>query len=299
MFLFAVAWVVERRHPIEPNQPKSEIFLDYELGLASVILARAFAPITGVTVAMEVNKAGGGLIALRADGWWFPLSLGVVLLAVELQAYWFHRLQRCVPFLWSMHSLHHSAEAMSAATSPRKYWVEQAILSAFLPNVAMLFKVPAEVLLCTPYIFITEHLAHMNFRVPLGPLMPVFNNPQFHRIHHSVEPQHYDKNFVRTCRSSMSFLERPGYPVRDEFPRAAWRRGRSRRALLRGSFGLFGMSRWCANCWSQFQRRRKGPCTPSPDENSLDAMDAVPARSIIPSRLSCVRSIRTWNKNGA
>ena len=80
--LFAIAAIVERRHPIEPDQSRSEIFLDYKLVFANVFLARAFAPISGVIVAMWISMGGGGLIPLRADGWWFPLSLVIIVLSV-------------------------------------------------------------------------------------------------------------------------------------------------------------------------------------------------------------------------
>jgi sterol desaturase/sphingolipid hydroxylase (fatty acid hydroxylase superfamily) len=37
---------------------------------------------------------------------------------------------------------------------------------------------------------------HANVRVNFGPLTPVIAGPQWHRIHHSVEPDHRDKNFA-------------------------------------------------------------------------------------------------------
>jgi sterol desaturase/sphingolipid hydroxylase (fatty acid hydroxylase superfamily) len=217
--IVALAWVVERRHPIEPGQSRSEILLDYKLALANVVLKRAFAPLAGVIMAMGVNMAGGGFIALRADGWWLPLSLAIVIVTVDLEGYWLHRLQHSVPFMWSMHSMHHSAEAMNAATGARHYWVEQAIIAAFLPSAAMVFKIPDEVLRFVPYFYITEQLAHMNAKIQLGALTLVFNNPQFHRIHHSVEPQHLDKNFCKALPIFDIIFGTAWIPGKDEFPR--------------------------------------------------------------------------------
>jgi sterol desaturase/sphingolipid hydroxylase (fatty acid hydroxylase superfamily) len=37
---------------------------------------------------------------------------------------------------------------------------------------------------------------HLNVRLPLGPLTPVIAGPQWHRIHHSIEKRHTDKNFA-------------------------------------------------------------------------------------------------------
>ena len=219
LFLFAAASIVERRHAVEPDQSRSEIFLDYKLVAANIFLTQVFAPVSGLIVAMGVSLAGGGFIPLRADGWWFPLSFAVVILSVELQGYWLHRLQHSVPFLWSMHSLHHSAEAMTMATGARHYWVEQAIIAAFLPGVAMVFKIPMEILRFMPLFFIAEYLAHMNMKVRFGSLMLVFNNPQFHRIHHSIEPQHRDKNFCKNLPIFDVIFGTVWVPGRDEFPR--------------------------------------------------------------------------------
>jgi sterol desaturase/sphingolipid hydroxylase (fatty acid hydroxylase superfamily) len=218
LLVFGAASIVERRHAIEPGQPRSEIILDYKLAAANAIFAQIFAPLSGVIIAMGVSMAGGGFIALRADGGWFLLSLAIVILTVELQAYWFHRLQHCVPFLWSMHSLHHSAEAMTTATGARHYWAEQAIISAFLPGAAMVFRIPPQILLVMPLFFITEYLAHMNAKVRLGPLTLVLNNPQFHRIHHSIEPQHHDKNFCKNLPVFDLIFGTAWIPGRDEFP---------------------------------------------------------------------------------
>jgi len=234
VLIVAVAWVVERRHPIEPGQSRSEIFLEYKLVLAIVFLKRAFAPFAGAVAAMGVNMAGGGFIPLRADGWWLPFSLAVVVLAVELEGYWFHRLQHSVPLLWSMHSLHHSAEAMNAATGARHYWVEGAIIAAFLPSVAMVFKIPPQILQLVPFFFLTEQLVHMNAKVQLGPLTLVFNNPQFHRIHHSVEPQHFDKNFCKNLPILDVIFGTAWRPQKDEFPRTGLSTGEKPASLLEG-----------------------------------------------------------------
>jgi sterol desaturase/sphingolipid hydroxylase (fatty acid hydroxylase superfamily) len=39
--------------------------------------------------------------------------------------------------------------------------------------------------------------AHLDVRLTLGPLTPVIVGPQLHRLHHSVEPAHHDRNFAQ------------------------------------------------------------------------------------------------------
>jgi sterol desaturase/sphingolipid hydroxylase (fatty acid hydroxylase superfamily) len=234
VLVVGLCWIVERRHPVEPGQPRWEIFLDYRLVLATIVLKRAFAPLVGLGAAMWVNVVGGGFITLRGDGWWFPFSLALIIFIFEFEGYWLHRLQHSVPFLWSMHSLHHSAPAMTAATGARHYWVEGAIIAAFLPSLAMIFKIPHEVLKILPYYFLTEQLAHMNAKVQLGPLTLVLNNPQFHRIHHSVEPQHYDKNFCKNLPILDIVFGTAWIPGKDEFPRTGLSTTEKPASLLEG-----------------------------------------------------------------
>jgi sterol desaturase/sphingolipid hydroxylase (fatty acid hydroxylase superfamily) len=234
VIVVGLCWIVERRHPIEPGQARSEILLDYRLVLASVVLKRAFAPLVGLGTAMWVNAAGGGFITLRGDGWWFPVSLALIIFIFEFEGYWLHRLQHSVPFLWSMHSLHHSAPAMTAATGARHYWVEGAIMAALLPSLALIFKIPHDVLKILPYYFLTEQLAHMNAKVQLGPLTLVLNNPQFHRIHHSIEPQHYDKNFCKNLPILDLIFGTAWIPGKDEFPRTGLSTKEKPASLLEG-----------------------------------------------------------------
>jgi len=218
VFIYAITSIIERRHPIQPHQPKSEVVLNYKLAFANIVLSTVFGPISGAIAAMLIGMAGGGFIALRADGWWFPLSLAITILAVELQGYWFHRLQHGVPFLWSMHSLHHSAEVMTTATGARHYWFENAIMASFLPIAAMVFKIPPEILWVMPFLYLTEQLAHMNAKIQFGPLMFVFNTPQFHRIHHSIELRHRDKNFCKNLPVLDIIFGTAWIPGKDEYP---------------------------------------------------------------------------------
>ena len=105
------------------------------------------------------------------------------------------------------------------ATGARHYWVEQAIMSAFLPSVAMVFKMPPEILRFVPYFYLTEYVAHLNAKVPFGPLILVFNNPQFHRIHHSIEPRHHNRNFCKNLPILDVVFGTAWVPGQDEFPR--------------------------------------------------------------------------------
>jgi sterol desaturase/sphingolipid hydroxylase (fatty acid hydroxylase superfamily) len=122
--------------------------------------------------------------------------------------------------LWAMHSLHHSAEALSIITGARHFWLEDVINTAVFPVIGIIFKVPLEVLTIVAAInIIPEGFSHMNVRMSLGRFGLVINNPQYHRIHHSLEPQHFNKNFCKMLPLFDVIFGTAWRPGKDEFPR--------------------------------------------------------------------------------
>lgn len=138
-----IARQLEKRWPAEVNQPSSEVLTDFKLVIANAIMTWLVKPAVAISAVALVNAAGGGLFTLRADTpLHFALSLAIFLLVSDLYSYWSHRISHMVPALWAMHSLHHSAEALTFITGARHLWLETAIVGAFFPSVAMLFKTP-------------------------------------------------------------------------------------------------------------------------------------------------------------
>ena len=41
-----------------------------------------------------------------------------------------------------------------------------------------------------------SYVVHANVRIGFGRFWWVLSSPQYHRIHHSIEPEHRDKNFA-------------------------------------------------------------------------------------------------------
>ncbi|WP_395400031.1 sterol desaturase family protein [Pseudoduganella sp. UC29_106] len=148
-----------------------------------------------VTVA-AVNAVGGGWIKLPASGAEFWLAFVFYVLTVDLMEYLFHRAQHRIPALWSMHSLHHSDITLNASTTSRHYWAEHGIkmLSIYMV-VGLLFKAPPEILGAYVVLSYYNVFLHMNVRVGFGRLSFLLNSPQYHRLHHSVLPEHYGSEF--------------------------------------------------------------------------------------------------------
>ncbi|HLZ66515.1 MAG TPA: sterol desaturase family protein [Aliidongia sp.] len=213
-----VARILERKWPIATT-PAAEYVADIKLSLLAIFLNRLLGPLTAISAALIINLAGGGLIELRSDGWWFPVSLVTTILTLDFVSYWVHRAQHAVPALWAMHSLHHSAEAMTMVTGARHFWLESLIQLGLLPFLPVLFKVPTIFIMVVPLIyFLPDGCSHINVRLSLGRFGLLLNNPQYHRIHHSVLPEHRDKNFCRLLPLFDVLFGTAWQPAADEFP---------------------------------------------------------------------------------
>jgi sterol desaturase/sphingolipid hydroxylase (fatty acid hydroxylase superfamily) len=210
---------LEKTFPIEPNQPAKEVWLDYKLVTVSVLLPYLFSSATAVSAGTIIAAAGGGLFHLRADGWWFVFSLAVYVFAADVYRYWMHRLSHMIPLLWKIHSFHHSAEAITFVTGARHHWLDQVLNAAFFPFFPILFQTPPEVVLFGNIIyFLPDGCAHLNVKFSLGRFVMWINSPQYHRIHHSTRPEHFDKNFASLLPLWDIVFGTAWRPAEDEFP---------------------------------------------------------------------------------
>jgi sterol desaturase/sphingolipid hydroxylase (fatty acid hydroxylase superfamily) len=216
----AVLLRLEKTLPIEPEQPRSEILLDYRIVALNIAAGLFLAPMVGGYAAECLRAVGGGFVVLRSDGWWFAVSLSVVLLAGDLLAYLIHRAQHAIPVLWAMHSLHHSAASLTLVTGARHFWIEQfLILLVYSISIGMLFTIPPGIRIVAGVIyFLPDACAHLNIRIPFGRFSSLVNNPQYHRIHHSVCPEHRNKNFCKLLPIFDVVFGTAWLPGADEFP---------------------------------------------------------------------------------
>jgi sterol desaturase/sphingolipid hydroxylase (fatty acid hydroxylase superfamily) len=218
----AILWIarfLEKRYPVESEQPNAEIIMDWKLAAIRIGMDQLIAPLTAASGIMILNVTGGGWFQLRSDGWWFLLSVIIMILATDFLTYLLHRAEHKLPVLWAMHSLHHSAEALSIITGARHFWLEDAINTIAFSVLGIVFKVPPEVATSVAFLYLLPcGLAHLNLRLSLGRFALVLNNPQYHRIHHSVEPQHRDKNFCQMLPLFDVIFGTAWKPGKDEFP---------------------------------------------------------------------------------
>ncbi|MBI1980090.1 MAG: sterol desaturase family protein [Methylocystis sp.] len=138
-------------------------------------------------------------------------STVVLFLAYEI-GYWVdHCLKHRIPFLWELHKVHHTAETLTPVTNFRNHPIDNIffgyMLALFIGSasgaLAWLFgkttesfTVDGKNILFLLFLWTIGHLQHSLFWIPFrGVLGHIFLSPAHHQIHHSTDPQHFNRNF--------------------------------------------------------------------------------------------------------
>jgi sterol desaturase/sphingolipid hydroxylase (fatty acid hydroxylase superfamily) len=125
------------------------------------------------------------------------LSVIVSIVLTDLAYYWTHRAQHAIPFLWRFHAMHHSINDLSALNN-YSHWTENGIQVLFkVIPVALLIKLNPGYLgvIAGGLVSLHQSYIHSTSRFNFGRFSWLINDNVRHRIHHSVEPKHFDKNF--------------------------------------------------------------------------------------------------------
>jgi sterol desaturase/sphingolipid hydroxylase (fatty acid hydroxylase superfamily) len=108
--------------------------------------------------------------------------------------YWCHRIQH--RFLWRWHAVHHSIRDLNAVNS--YHHPSEALMSLILysvPTSLIVTDAAAAVPLIGLVMWLQIVWIHSPTRANLGPLRVWFVDNRYHRIHHSLEERHFDRNF--------------------------------------------------------------------------------------------------------
>jgi sterol desaturase/sphingolipid hydroxylase (fatty acid hydroxylase superfamily) len=223
--VFVMARTLERLRPIERHdsgEAREELRTDFMHGVLNHFVGWLAAPISAFCSGEIVSAFGGGaLIDVTQIQHWYTWLGGfvLVLLTYDIYRYWTHRLDHMVPFLWKLHSFHHSAERITVVTGARHLWLAGVVNASYFPIMAILFKVsPQMASVIYALYFLPDGFAHLNYRRSLGRFVVLLNNPQWHRIHHSVEPEHFNKNFASLFPFMDLMFGTAYFPKKDEYP---------------------------------------------------------------------------------
>jgi len=195
--LFALAiFFLERRLPFEPRWLEDDGHMPADL--AHTLLNKGSVEI----LLMLAGVLGlAELIASDGSGPWpadWPLVLQVALGLVVAEAglYVAHRLGHEIPLLWRVHAVHHSVTRLWFFNTGRFHVIDTVKSIALSQPLLYLAGAPLEVFqwvgLFTAYVGM---LTHCNVDMRVGPLNYVFNSPQLHRWHHSMDAREGNRNY--------------------------------------------------------------------------------------------------------
>jgi sterol desaturase/sphingolipid hydroxylase (fatty acid hydroxylase superfamily) len=154
----------------------------------------------------------------QVDAWPKVARIVLAVLFADAVFYVTHYVRHKVSVLWYFHAVHHSQRELNFFTEYRVHPVDDLFLYTigFIP----LFMVEHSFVTVVAIVWIRHwhtRFYHSNIRTNLGPLRYILVTPQSHRVHHSVEPPHFDKNFGLTF-SLWDQLFGTQYRGWDEYP---------------------------------------------------------------------------------
>jgi sterol desaturase/sphingolipid hydroxylase (fatty acid hydroxylase superfamily) len=124
----------------------------------------------------------------------FALQILAIAMTTDFLIYWRHRTEH--KLFWPIHAVHHSPTELHAANDighPMQVWFSIVFIS--VPLSLVQFDGPATPAVVGFVISLLTYYIHSPVDVHFGPLRKVLVDNRFHRIHHSLEPRHFDKNF--------------------------------------------------------------------------------------------------------
>lgn len=162
-------------------------------------------------VSVSLVEWHGDFLNLHASG---PLLVAFTILAFvwdDLLRFTQHLLMHKVPWLWRIHTVHHSAKILTPVTLFRNHPLESAI--ATLRNALSLGVMTGIFIFVFGSIFsvitlfgvnilgflfnlLGANLRHSHVPLSFGPWVErILISPRQHQIHHSIERRHYDCNY--------------------------------------------------------------------------------------------------------
>ena len=179
---------------------------------------------TGISVVITLAQTWLGSpwvqLPVPHNAWTYTLLALLYFLTTDFFYYWFHRWQHTRAFLWEQHKFHHSEMSLNVTSTNRVHWLEGPLLILFLGlPMGLLFQFNGLALGILAFIEVLWlQFIHMNLQLELGWFSAVVTGPQYHRIHHSFQDEHLDKNFSAFLPIWDIVFGTYYHPRRGEFP---------------------------------------------------------------------------------
>lgn len=172
-------------------------FSNIGIVVINTVVARAVLPMVPVAFAVLCAERGWGIFNLTDWPAWAELVAAIIIL--DLVIWLQHVMVHAVPVLWRLHRLHHADLDYDVTTGSRFHPVEILLsLAIKFAVIALIGASPLAVLLFEIVLNAMAMFNHANVKLPLkvdAVLRLVVVTPDFHRVHHSIQPFETNSNF--------------------------------------------------------------------------------------------------------
>ena len=179
--------------PAKKSFSSNSIFLDYLYGLLSKLVFEPLIIASFILISSSIDikyKLFSGMDNLE--------KIILLLLIGDFLLYFSHYIRHKVPIFFLFHSIHHSQKYLNPLTTKRNHPIEGAFVRVIFIYMPTLF-VDTNIEVWFWLIAIDnvhDYFVHSNLRIRFPKyLRYIIVSPQFHRIHHSIDKKHFDKNF--------------------------------------------------------------------------------------------------------
>lgn len=220
-----ILWGLERLYPKGRPVPLASQLRSIRFWLFSAVAGAAFTTAFGV---LRGWLPAEPIYTLPLVSWiqaspapWLAFIIGPLGFAVvyDFFNYWMHRAQH--RFFWRLHAIHHSIENLSAVNSYFHPTEELFRIAFITAPMTLLFGVEAAgvTVFSTVLIGAWGYYLHAPVRFNVGRIgRRLLADNLWHRIHHSRESQHFDRNFGTSVTIWDQLFGTAYFPRPDEWP---------------------------------------------------------------------------------
>lgn len=250
--VYCIALVIESLRPAETAQPLRHVAFNILFSFLFLLMANLLSPLLDPVTQPVIAALKLGIpVALPDSFMGQVLQILAFYFIFDFFYYWLHRAQHKIPWLWAQHKIHHSDTSLNVTSANRHHWLETPLhgLAIWLPMGILFQQKPVTLGVLWTVFLLWGYFIHLNIRLSLGPLTPVFAGPQLHRIHHSTLDKHIDRNFAASFPIFDILFGTYCPPEKNEYPATGLVGGEDLNGVWRASWAPFAY-------WSRALRRR-------------------------------------------
>jgi len=193
LVVFALERVIpaKRQRVLSVGTAQDFLWFNADLAFKLVWLSAFLAVLKGV-----YDRHLGFLTIHAVEAWPAAARFMLSFLVFDFLNWLHHVIRHRVEILWYFHMIHHSQRQMNLFTDGRIHLMEHLVARTlvFIPMYMFQVGLPT-VFWFAMFLDWYTRVYHANLRTHYGAFKYILVTPQSHRIHHSLDPRHVNKNF--------------------------------------------------------------------------------------------------------